>query len=58
MNKKGVLASWTIWFGIAQIIYGVVGFLSGQIDSNTAGTLVTTGIGTVVLRFKTSAPIV
>ena len=55
--KKSIFASWTIWFGIAQILYGIIGGLSGNLDSSTAFTLITTGLGTIGLRFKTSTPI-
>lgn len=56
--SKNILSSWTIWFGIAQIIYGAIGYFAGQIDTTTAWTLVTTGAGTIGLRFKTTQPIV
>jgi len=54
---KSIFSSWTIWFGIAQVLYGVFGYFSGQLDHNTAYTLVTTGAGTIGLRFKTTKPI-
>lgn len=55
---KSVLSSWTIWFGIAQIVYGIFGYFSGNLDQGTAWTLATTGAGTIGLRFKTSQPII
>lgn len=56
--KKSIFSSWTFWFGVAQIAYGVVGYFSGNLDQASAWTLVTTGAGTIGLRFKTSQPIV
>lgn len=50
--------SWTIWFGILQIALGAVGYISGMMSQAEALTLITTGAGTVGLRFKTTQPLV
>lgn len=55
---KSIFKSWTIWFGILQIALGVVGALSGLMESTEAWTLIVTGFGTVGFRVKTSQPIV
>ena len=54
---KSFLLSKTIWFGIAQVAFGVVGYFTGWIDSTTATSLVITGCGTIGIRFNTSRPI-
>lgn len=54
---KNFFASWTNWFGILQIALAAVGFFSGQLGAQEAGTLLTTGIGTIGLRLKTTQPI-
>lgn len=56
-KAKYFLTSWTIWFGILQIGSAVVGFFGGFMDGPQAMTLITTGLGTIGLRFKTSQPI-
>ncbi len=55
---KPILKSWTIWFGLLQIALGTVGYFSGQLGQAEAWTLITTGAGTIGLRFKTSQPII
>lgn len=55
---KSIFSSWTIWFGLLQIALGAVGYFSGMMGETEAWTLVTTGAGTVGLRFKTSKPII
>lgn len=54
---KSILSSWTVWFGIFQVLSGVFGLLSHQMDSAQAQTLIVTGIGTIGFRFKTTEPI-
>lgn len=56
--QKSIFKSWTIWFGILQALLGVVGLVSGLMDHTEAITLITTGIGTIGLRFRTKQPIV
>lgn len=55
--EKSILKSWTFWFGLVQVVYGGVGFLAGQIDGQSAMTLVITGLGTIGLRLKTTVPV-
>ena len=55
--KKSVFASWTIWFGILQLLLGGVGLFGGLMDHAESLTLITTGLGTIGLRIKTSQPI-
>lgn len=57
-NMKTLLQSKTVWFGLAQMLFGAIGFLTGWIDSTTATTLIFTGLGTIGFRTQTSAPIV
>jgi hypothetical protein len=56
-TPKALIQSWTFWFGLLQIALGAVGFLSGLMDHSTAISLITTGIGTIGFRLKTSQPI-
>lgn len=37
---------------------GIIGLLSGQMSAPEALTLITTGLGTVGLRFKTTGPVI
>ncbi len=55
---KSVFTSWTIWFGILQLALGAVGFFSGLMGQAEALGLITTGAGTIGLRFKTTTPII
>lgn len=54
---KNIFASWTIWFGLLQVALGAVGMFSGLMGNSEAMTLITTGIGTIGLRLKTSQPV-
>ncbi len=54
---KSFLTSKTIWFGIAQILFGAIGYFTGWMDTQAASFLVMTGCGSIGLRFKTSQPI-
>lgn len=56
-NPKPVYKSWTIWWGIVQILYGVIGGLAGYLDTAAAYSLVVAGIGTIGFRFKTAQPV-
>ena len=58
MEKKNIFASWTIWVGILQLLLGGVGMVSGLINSDVSMTLITTGMTTIGLRFKTSQPVI
>lgn len=57
MTPKALIASWTFWFGLLQVLLGAVGWLSGLMQTTEALTLVTTGIGTIGLRVKTTQPV-
>lgn len=57
MDAKHFLTSWTIWFGILQVLLGGVGFISGQMNTEAALALVSTGIGTIGFRIKTTQPV-
>ena len=56
--KKSIFASWTIWFGILQVLLGGVGLFSGNIGQTESFTLITTGLGTIGLRIKTVKPVI
>lgn len=58
MEIKSIFKSKTIWVGLAQIVFGAVGYFTGWLDSGTSSTLVITGATAIGLRFKTSQPIV
>lgn len=55
--SKNIFVSWTFWFGLAQILSAVFGYMSGAMDSNMALTLFGTGIGSIGLRIKTTQPV-
>lgn len=55
---KNIFKSWTIWFGILQILLGTVGLLSGLMSSAEAMGFITTGCTTIGLRFKTTQSII
>lgn len=57
MTKK-ILMSKTVWFALAQAVFGIVGYYTGWIDQGTATTLLFTGFGSLGLRFNTSQPII
>lgn len=57
MESKNWLDSKTVWFGIAQVVFGLVGVLMGWIDNQTSMSLITTGIGTIGFRAVTTMPI-
>jgi hypothetical protein len=54
---KPFYTSKTIWFGIGQIFFGIVGLIAGWLDSGTATTLIITGLGSIGLRYNTSQTI-
>jgi hypothetical protein len=56
-NSKHWMFSKTILFGAAQLVFGLIGMVTGWIDSQTAMTLLMTGLATVGLRFGTTQPI-
>jgi hypothetical protein len=51
---KNFLKSWTVWFGVAQVLTAVTGYFSGHMDASTAQALFVTGLGTIGFRFKTT----
>ena len=57
MIGKSLIESWTFWFGAAQILLGGIGLLSGLMDQSAAFALLTTGVGTIGFRLKTTQPI-
>lgn len=54
---KTIFTSKVIWFGIAQIAFGAIGYFTGWVSPDVATSLVITGAGSIGLRFKTSQPI-
>lgn len=58
MEKKNIFKSWTIWFGLLQLLLGVVGLVSGLISNAEAMTLITTGMGTIGFRIKTNKSVI
>jgi hypothetical protein len=56
-NTKHWLFSKTILFGAAQMVFGIAGLVTGWLDSQTATTLIMTGLATVGLRLNTTQPI-
>ena len=54
---KTFFTSKTIWFGILQIAFGLVGLAFHLLDVQTCGTLIVTGLASVGLRLNTSQPI-
>jgi hypothetical protein len=54
---KSIFASWTFWFGVAQIVVAGLGFLSGNMGQSQALTLAVTGFGTIGFRIKTTQPV-
>jgi len=57
MDKKNIFKSWTIWFGLLQILLGGVGMMSGLMGSSESLGLITLGMTTVGLRVKTDKPV-
>ena len=58
IKTKSIFSSWTIWFGLAQLALGIIGWISGLMENTEALTLITTGIRTIGFRFKTKEPII
>lgn len=56
-NAKSILSSWTFWFGLAQVLYGGFGVLSGNLDQAQSWTLIVTGLSSIGLRIKTVQPV-
>lgn len=56
-NTKGLIQSWTFWFGLAQIALAIAGYFSGNMGETEALTLATTGMASIGLRLKTTQPI-
>lgn len=57
MESKNILVSWTFWFGAAQILLGIIGFLSGMMGQVESGSLIVTGVTAIGLRVKTTQPV-
>lgn len=54
---KSLFESKTFYFGLAQVIFGAVGYLTGWIDHQAASSLILTGVGTIGFRTQTSQPV-
>lgn len=54
---KTFFTSKTIWFGILQIAFGLVGMGFGFIDQQAGLSLVFTGFGTIGFRTVTTKPL-
>ncbi len=54
---KTFFQSKTMWFGTGQLFFGVIGLLTGWMDSQTATALILTGFGTIGFRMTTTAPV-
>ena len=57
MYSKPWYASWTIWFGVIQVVAAISGFTVHVLDQQTAYTILVTGLATLGLRIKTVLPI-
>lgn len=57
VETKSIFSSSTFYFGALQILLGVLGLITGKMDSTAAISLITTGVGTIGLRFKTDTPV-
>jgi len=54
---KTFFTSKTIWFGIIQVLFGLVGLAFNWLDQQTAITLIFTGFASIGIRKKTSQPL-
>lgn len=54
---KTFFTSKTIWFGILQIVFGLVGMAFSFLDQQTGMALVFTGFASIGLRIKTTQPL-
>lgn len=61
LKEEPIMKNWytskTIWFGIFQVLFGVIGLITGNMDATQATTLIITGLGTIGLRANTSTGI-
>lgn len=57
METKSLLTSKTFYFGLAQMLLGLVGFITGLMGSTEATTLILTGVGTIGFRLSTDKPV-
>lgn len=57
IDTKSIFASKTFYFGAVQILLGLLGLITGKIDSATSISLITTGAGTIGFRLNTEAPV-
>lgn len=51
---KSYFASKTVWFGIGQIVFGLVGLFTGWVDNQAAMALIVTGFGSIGFRSVTT----
>ena len=56
--KKSIFVSWTMWFGVLQILLGGVGMMSGLMSSSESMGLIMLGMTSVGLRIKTTKPVI
>lgn len=54
---KKLSHSKTFWFGLFQIVFGIVGLFCHFIDSEAAMSLIVTGFGTIGFRLNVTQPI-
>jgi len=47
----------TLWYGAAQIVFGLIGISAGWIDHEAGMSLIITGLGTIGFRTVTAQPI-
>lgn len=57
MDAKALTQSSTFWFGVVQVLFGGVGYWFQFLDTQTAMSLILTGLGTIGFRLQTSKPI-
>lgn len=55
---KSFIKSKTFWFGVGQVIFGVVGYVTEWIDKDMATSLFLTGLASIGLRFQTKEAII
>lgn len=53
---KTIFKTGHFWIGIAQIVYGILGYLLHHIDATSAVGFITAGLATIGFRFNTDTP--